>query len=136
MSNQLGKISNLKIFGISPLRIFSDCAGQPLLEVPLNQTTLNIIGNTFLTDDLGKLGQLCGNVLKRLHGDSIMRREVLQRGKEFGQSVELALSYSDLNSSLVILVHSQCTGVTAEEASILLTTFFTQLEICSELVRD
>jgi hypothetical protein len=134
--NTLAKISDLKVFGISPLRVYSDCAGQPLLEVPLNHCTLNIIGTTFQSDDLGKLGQLCGNVLKRLCADTAMRREVLQRGKDFARLVKSAPRYSDLKSSLVILVHSQCTGVEADEASILITTYFTQLEICTELTRD
>jgi len=93
MSNQLAKIIDEKVFGISPLRVYSDCAGQPLLEVPLNQETLNLIGATFQTfDDLATLGYLCGNILKRLCADSMTRREVLQRAKDFEQSEESGFS--------------------------------------------
>src|SRR2546425_756260 len=114
MSNQLVKISDLKIFGISPLRVFSDCAGQPLLEVPLHQETLNLIGDTFQTfDDLATLGQLCGTVLKLLNGNSVMRREVLRLGEDFSGREKLSARYSEQNVSLVILLHSQCVGIEA-----------------------
>ena len=136
MSNQIDTISDMKYFGASLAQVVNALPGQlPLLEIPLHQSVLNMIGTALDSLNLAYLGCACGELLRRLNNDPSRRHMIRDKARELSLLEKSAEYFTRLNVSLVILVPTSL-SINAEEASRLLTTYFLEMNIYEQIMAE